>query len=373
VEAAADAGAGRGGVQLDPAPEARPGPVKGIDSGAESAWPSGSHGARLKRVAEAGSFRRNYAFFNTLLGRLIETITDQFGQGAQTANDLLRARAQLPITRAAITVDSLKADAEHVSKLSKLNTQEERAVAFQIIQVTRRQRNIENVIALAGEELRDTPDDKVGDKKVDPDWTTQFFNGAQDVSNEDMQKIWAKLLAGEIKKPGTFRLRTLERVKELSKDDAETFGRICTIVWHGLGGETWAFTDQNWVHAHAKGMNSPLTFDYVDCLAIEECGLISITEPFGTVWMPPSGFYLHYFGEGYFFSNENIKDETTNIGIGTFHLTSAGRELSQVATATRNEEYLQSILSLYHNRGWKIGRATPVGDNAYSVKYEKYG
>jgi hypothetical protein len=65
---------------------------------------------------------------------------------------------------------------------------------------------------------------------VDPDWVARFFGSAQDVSNEDMQKLWARILAGEVVKPGTFSLRTLEVLKNLSQREAERFQEAASMV-----------------------------------------------------------------------------------------------------------------------------------------------
>jgi hypothetical protein len=61
----------------------------------------------------------------------------------------------------------------------------------------------------------------------------QFFNYAQDVGNEEMQKLWAKLLAGEVSSPGSYSLRTLQAVHVLRQADAVLFQKFSTYVWNG--------------------------------------------------------------------------------------------------------------------------------------------
>jgi len=48
----------------------------------------------------------------------------------------------------------------------------------------------------------------------------RFLNIAEDISDEDMQVIWGRVLAGEIKKPKSFSLRTLEVLRNMSKEEA---------------------------------------------------------------------------------------------------------------------------------------------------------
>lgn len=62
----------------------------------------------------------------------------------------------------------------------------------------------------------------------DFDWFVRFYEAVGNVSNEQMQSIWAKILAGEINKPNTYSLRTIEALKNLSQQEAELFGKICS-------------------------------------------------------------------------------------------------------------------------------------------------
>ena len=52
----------------------------------------------------------------------------------------------------------------------------------------RRQQNIESIIEKAVQQLPET----ASDEPVDEDWIHQFFEQCQDVSNDEMQGIWAR-------------------------------------------------------------------------------------------------------------------------------------------------------------------------------------
>jgi hypothetical protein len=71
----------------------------------------------------------------------------------------------------------------------------------------------------------------VDNKSVDEDWTVQFFEYCKDVSNEEMQTIWSRLLAGEVSCPGTYSPRTLFALKHMRKEDAEVYTKFCSFVW----------------------------------------------------------------------------------------------------------------------------------------------
>jgi len=63
--------------------------------------------------------------------------------------------------------------------------------------------------------------------QVDPEWTDEFRNYAETSYDEEMQRIWAAVLAGEINKPGSFSKRTMSTLKGMSKNEAQAFRKIC--------------------------------------------------------------------------------------------------------------------------------------------------
>ncbi len=92
---------------------------------------------------------------------------------------------------------------------------------------SKKQLNIESITANAAEELRDEP--PVTNESIDENWSTRFFNIAEDISNNDMQAIWGRILAGEIKEPNSYSLRTLEFLKNISQKEAEIFTKFAEI------------------------------------------------------------------------------------------------------------------------------------------------
>ncbi len=93
-------------------------------------------------------------------------------------------------------------------------------------QEEKRQANIGSVVAQAAQELGDR---EVQDHEVDHDWTARFFNDVQDVSSEEMQQLWSKVLAGEVERPGSTSIKTLGILKNLDKTTASLFRKFCSI------------------------------------------------------------------------------------------------------------------------------------------------
>ena len=95
-------------------------------------------------------------------------------------------------------------------------------------QEIKKQQNIENVVDNAYEELKNI--EKVSNEPVNPDWMTRFFNSVEDISDEKMQKIWGRILSGEIKKPNSYSYRTLEKLKNMTQKEAEHFQLLASFA-----------------------------------------------------------------------------------------------------------------------------------------------
>jgi len=113
-----------------------------------------------------------------------------------------------------------------------------------------RQENLENIVEKSITHL----EENVTDEQVDEDWRTRFFQKAQDVSNEEMQDVWARILASEVSKPGCVSFRTLEVISNVSKGEAELFSVACKLasgcarIWK-IGNNT-AFESYNISYNH---------------------------------------------------------------------------------------------------------------------------
>lgn len=61
-----------------------------------------------------------------------------------------------------------------------------------------------------------------------------FSRLAEDASSEDVQRTWGRVLAGEVRKPGSFSLRTLRFISEMDQETADLFDRKARLV---IGGD----------------------------------------------------------------------------------------------------------------------------------------
>lgn len=74
---------------------------------------------------------------------------------------------------------------------------------------------------LRAEEMLEEDKQEPSSKEVNMDWLFAWHEYAKRTSSEDLQDLWGAVLAGEVKNPGKFSLRTLEFIKTLSQSEAQ--------------------------------------------------------------------------------------------------------------------------------------------------------
>lgn len=109
----------------------------------------------------------------------------------------------------------------------------------------RKQRNKEAIAAVTLAELRSSANAEDNSHSVnepeqtppqlDDDWLNVFERYAEDVSSENMQRLWGRVLAGEIRKSGRYSLRTLRFLAEFSQEDARIFSEVANCVFGSFG------------------------------------------------------------------------------------------------------------------------------------------
>ena len=101
-----------------------------------------------------------------------------------------------------------------------------------VAQATRAEVNVSKALLSAEAELETDPQTPP-ESKVDDDWLFRWRDSASTVSAEELQTLWGRVLAREIKSPGSFSLRTLEFLKNLSREEALRIAHLSRFVVAG--------------------------------------------------------------------------------------------------------------------------------------------
>lgn len=153
-------------------------------------------------------------------------------------------------------------------------TLEQRALQRTHNEAILHQRNIEDVLKGAAEHLAlATPSNA---NPIDQDWLRIVMNDVKDISNEEMKRIWSKMLAGEILRPKTYSLRSIQVLRTLSKEDAVIISNVAPFLLSDDQGKRMIIHQRN----HDSQM---LSFD--DLLFLNELGLLETSVGIGMSWM----------------------------------------------------------------------------------------
>ena len=227
-----------------------------------------------------------------------------------------------------------------------------------LFQEERRCRNISGVVQKS---LDLTADGKVSDHEPDHDWTGRFFNYVQDVSSEEMQLLWAKVLAGEADRPGSTSIRTLAILRDLDKRTAALFRRLSSLcISIGQHGQ---FLDCRVPSLHGSaGANSlreyGLSFDKLN--ALNEHGLIiadynswfdyqlciGLEIPGQMVRLP----FLYRKRHWVLVATEQ-RERTQEFRLHGVALTESGRELSRVVELELVPSYDEALKAYFESKG----------------------
>lgn len=109
----------------------------------------------------------------------------------------------------------------------------QRAVTSLLAKEFRKQENKEAIAQKTAEILKDDPPTEAPKEEIGEDWMNSFERYAEEASTEKMQETWARVLAGEIRKPKTFSRQTLRFIAELDEELANLFEKHIPEVFNG--------------------------------------------------------------------------------------------------------------------------------------------
>ena len=255
----------------------------------------------------------------------------RIGAESEAATSLIIAKARSEAAEYLLPAD---VDVQGTVEISRADINQR--IEFQ---ERKRLANTKAVVEGAAEELGEK---EVPDHEPDPDWTARFFDYAQDVSSEDMQKIWARLLAGEVESPGRTSLRTLDTLRNMTKRDAVLFKGLCDFVLN----HDFVFYDNS--------LKSYSALEYSSLLHLEDCGLLNtgpnLIKQF--TWGGANEIVLRYQQEFIVITREANSEE--RLEVPDKLLTTAGRELSRFVRSTWQMGYLQALAGFLKSKNCQL-------------------
>jgi Protein of unknown function (DUF2806) len=169
-------------------------------------------------------------------------------------------------------------------------------------------------------------------ERMDDDWIVFHSEKARLVSDDEMQTLWARVMAGEAEDPGSFSKRTLEILSTLEKEEAHLFTSVCRFLVRDDSEARPAILYVEGVPTvySAEGINFD-TFKHLTTV-----GLLQFSFPFLTdnvYYYDAPTFRLEYFEDRRTFRMSTIhpKEGKYYINYGMVALSKVGQQLARIA------------------------------------------
>jgi len=249
-------------------------------------------------------------------------------------------------------VAEAEAEAGKIAAVTQIEITElqRRAVVRFLAEEAKKQNNIESITYKALPQV--APEAKP--ERMEDDWIANFFDKCRLISDEEMQTIWAKILAGEANAPGKFSKRTVNLLGSIDKFDAMLFSRLCSFVFE-IG----------------TGLPAPLVYNHNDRIYTEiALNFSSLThlESTGLIHFNAVGEYLqsglqqktcvHYFGRPIWIEFPQPK-ESNVLNVGHAMFTGPGVELAPLCGAQPHQRIVEYVKEHWKRYGIKAEEPTP--------------
>lgn len=199
-----------------------------------------------------------------------------------------------------------------------------------LFQQMKKQQNIEAVVANAAAEL-----DKatvVSSTPVDEDWISSFFDFVANVSSNQMQEIWGKLLAGEVSRPGSFSIRTIDMLRKLTQQEAKLFTEIAPLVLRCAGDEEHSFNDYFLLTdtTEEKILTQKYGYTFPQMVILMEAGLLSSNGEVTVGLNTKTNDSMIFEGKNHTIVITNKNNHDVLIAHDAYLLTESGKELFSI-------------------------------------------
>lgn len=259
---------------------------------------------------------------------LIEKISDAIG-GAFRPHQIVRvakadARAEIIRAEAGIQISDLQ----------------RRAARRFLEEEAQKQMNIEEITQKALPFLQE----ESKPEEVEDDWITNFFDKCRLISNDEMQKLWSSVLAGEANKPGAFSKRTVNLLADLDRSDAELFVKLCGFCWDIEGLVALIYDEKAGIY-----VDNGVSFDTI--CHLQSLGLLQFggLSAYARLHLPRT-IDVNYYGRA--LTLEFEQSHNNSLELGKVLLTQYGRELASICCGKPIESYFEYIYDLWANASY---------------------
>jgi hypothetical protein len=238
-------------------------------------------------------------------------------------------------------VAKAESEAETIRATTQIEISEmqRRAVVRFVCEEAKKQANIESITRKALEEVKDD----ARPQEVEDDWISNFFDKCRLISDEEMQSLWAKVLAGEANSPGQYSKRTVNAISSIDKSDAALFTQLCGYGWFLGNVMPLIYKSQSEIYTKC-GIN------FNSLKHLDSIGLLSF-EPLGGYQKMrlPELITIYYYGTPINLKFNN--KENNSLRYGQVMLSQIGQQLAPISGAKPVPDFMEYVLGEWAKLG----------------------
>jgi hypothetical protein len=204
-------------------------------------------------------------------------------------------------------------------------------------------RHMTNLIDTAAKSAKYIDQNKPNDIQIDNDFFWNTIEHSKTISNEEMQELIAKIIAGEYNQPGTYSMSTLQTLKMLGKHELELFEKMCSLLIYEDHIPQEVFSMNDGIKAF---MNSQ-KLDFGSLQILQNIGLFLPNNMSKRIKnIEKTGFSLNYFDRVIYFKLSKGNDSTYTVP-SFYALSKTGKEIFQHLKPEFKEEYFNWLKKNY--------------------------
>jgi hypothetical protein len=203
-------------------------------------------------------------------------------------------------------------------------------------------RRTTNLIDTAVKSSQYIDQEKSNEIKLDNDFFWNTLEHAKTVSNETMQELVAKIIAGEYNRPGSYSMSTLQTLKMLDKTELELFERMCSLcIGKGIPKVVFHLPYDN------KQFITESNIGFGSFQELQALGLFLPNDMVSHHQNPDKKhFALYYFKKEILFKSTN--ENNTEIRLpGYYQLSNTGKQILDLLNPQFNEPYFNWLKANY--------------------------
>ena len=279
------------------------------------------------------------------LSKWAESITTAlFGGGARLYNDVTsdaaakdqayrtRVEGRATIDMEAYRIERLAEAEAYKSSIEARARTEARETELKA------QRNLEGVAKFAALQA---PEECIDPQEVDPDWIDDFKDIARRTNKADLQELLAKILVGEMQKPGTYPVNVAINLRSLSPNTLILFQKFVNL----------RVLDKVIVRTMNFSTETKYGIKFDDLVQCWQADLLDSERNANVSPINSQILEFIYGGEKFKLTGEK------SLNVPVYMFTPLGRSIADLMEPSTSDEYKQDMEELFKSSGFVVTRS----------------